>query len=189
MATTIFEIIQHIPPSREIHSTVEGKVRITLMDESDLSDYPVHTSGGGCYTRNGQYLNKDGCECNLFPSCKCRDWKEWAEVLVEDGDLVIHKSGRVVRFDHRSHDCYDIVRFASGEEAKEQERKDASERIAQAVEPFKPFDRVLVCNNKKERLIPRLFSQKIGELFYCQDGKSYKFCIPYDGNEGAQYIV
>lgn len=189
MATTIFDIIQYIPPCREIHSTVEGKVRITLIEKEIEGSYPIHTSGGGCYTRNGQYLDKDGCECNLFPSKACRDWNKWAWVLVEDGDPILHKSGRAARFDHRSMDYEDIVRFASAEEVEEQERKDASVHVTQAVEPFNPFDRVLVCNSKKERLIPRLFSQKIGELFYCQDGKSYKFCIPYGGNEGAQYIV
>ena len=193
MATTIFDIIQYIPPCREIHSTVEGKVRITLIEKGIEGSYPIHTSGGGCYTRNGQYLDKEGCECNLFPSRDCRDWNRWAEVLVKDSDIVLHKSGRVVRFDHRSMDFDDIVRFASMAEEAEQNKNDAVERTENEEKPkkvriFLPFDKVLVADHKTQRLIPRLFSCIQGNLFYCQDGHGYKYCIPYEGNEATQYI-
>lgn len=180
-----------MPKYRRLYSPIFGEVEFihTCMEEERPILVSVKDNCFASFFADGRYSDSPDSECLLFPSKEVRDWCRCAEVLVKDGDLIIHRSGRAVRFDHRSMDCDDIGRFASEEEVAEQEKKDASVHVAQAVEPFNPFDRVLVCNNKKERLIPRLFSQKIGELFYCQDGKSYKFCIPYDGNEGAQYIV
>lgn len=178
-----------MPQGRKVYCTIFGDVEVRVKRTRE--EYPILVwDEGDALTRFGLwYSDKPNGECVLFPSKSCRDWNKWAVVLVKDGDLVKLDDGRVVRFDSRTHDYDDIVRFASEEEASEQEKKDASEHVTKAVKPFKPFDRVLVCNNKKERLIPRLFSMQIGDVYYCQDGKCYKFCIPYDGNESAQYYV
>lgn len=49
---------------------------------------------------------------------------------------------------------------------------------------FKPFDKVLVRDNEKQVWLPRLFDSHVEQAdFWTQDGKSWKMCIPYDGNE------
>lgn len=53
---------------------------------------------------------------------------------------------------------------------------------------FKPFDRVLVRDFINDgKWLPRLFAEYHGWLRYGKyettDGKSYNFCIPYEGNE------
>ena len=52
---------------------------------------------------------------------------------------------------------------------------------------FKPFDKVLVRDNEKQVWLPRLFDSHVEQAdFWTQDGKSWKMCIPYEGNE---YLV
>ena len=52
---------------------------------------------------------------------------------------------------------------------------------------FKPFDKVLVREDESDvwecRLFDRFFQDKGGLGYCCQDGVSYDFCIPYEGNE------
>lgn len=49
---------------------------------------------------------------------------------------------------------------------------------------FKPFDKVLVRDNEKQVWLPRLFDSHVEQAdFWTQDGKSWKICIPYEGNE------
>lgn len=49
---------------------------------------------------------------------------------------------------------------------------------------FKPFDKVLVRDNEKQVWLPRLFDSHVEQAdFWTQDGKSWKMCIPYEGNE------
>lgn len=49
---------------------------------------------------------------------------------------------------------------------------------------FKPFDKVLVRDTKKQVWLPRLFDSHVEQAgFWTQDGKSWKMCIPYEGNE------
>lgn len=49
---------------------------------------------------------------------------------------------------------------------------------------FKPFDKVLVRDNEKQVWLPRLFDSHVEQAdFWTQDGKSWKMCIPYKGNE------
>lgn len=49
---------------------------------------------------------------------------------------------------------------------------------------FKPFDKVLVRDTEKQGWLPRLFDSHVEQAdFWTQDGKSWKMCIPYEGNE------
>ena len=47
---------------------------------------------------------------------------------------------------------------------------------------FKPFDKVLVRNSKKQCWCCNFFSHIIGRFFCCLDG-TYAYCIPYEGYE------
>lgn len=60
---------------------------------------------------------------------------------------------------------------------------------AEPVKPiwaFKPFDKVLIRDSKKQKWIANYFSfyneEEKGYPYVCMDG-SYRFCIPYEGNE------
>ncbi len=185
--TNIFEIIKEMPKGRKLYCPILGETEVTI----DITDniYPISTSSGEeSFTKEGKFYDyyEDG-ECVLFPSKECRNWSKWALVLVEDGDLVLHKSGRVVRFDHHSMEFDDIVRFASEEEAAEQGKKDALERIVSKTnEPFKPFDKVIVCDGVDDNWMCSLFSHyDIGnkKFKHITLNGCYVYCLPFEGNE------
>lgn len=168
-----------MPKGRKLYSPILGETEVTI-DRTD-NIYPISTlSGEESFTKEGKFYDyyKDA-ECVLFPSKHLCDWSRWAEVLVKDDDLVLHKSGRVVRFDHHSMDCDDIVRFASEEETKEQSD-------AKTDKPFHPFDKVIVCDGVDDNWMCSLYS-------HCDIGNKkfkhitltgcYVYCLPFEGNE------
>lgn len=58
------------------------------------------------------------------------------------------------------------------------------EKTAKPAHEFKPFDRVLVRDNKLDIWIVNIFSHKSDNSFsYVTIGGSWKYCIPYEGNE------
>ncbi len=51
---------------------------------------------------------------------------------------------------------------------------------------FKPFDRVLVRDYENKNWMPRFFEKYSNSKDYhfrCMNGSSWKYCIPYEGNE------
>lgn len=51
---------------------------------------------------------------------------------------------------------------------------------------LKPFDRVLVRDYENQNWIPRFFEKYTNSKDYrfrCMNGSSWKYCVPYDGNE------
>lgn len=48
---------------------------------------------------------------------------------------------------------------------------------------FKPFDKVLVKNDKNDKWEASFFIRKVGELHECMPGLVYKYCVPFEGNE------
>lgn len=73
--------------------------------------------------------------------------------------------------DHQLSKTY-LKRFFGAEEKKECE--------------FKPFDRVLVRDYENQNWMPRFFEKYSNSKDYhfrCMNGSSWKYCIPYEGNE------
>ena len=48
---------------------------------------------------------------------------------------------------------------------------------------FKPFDKVLVRDDKEDQWSANIFSYQLRGMFYCLGEGYWKYCIPYEGNE------
>lgn len=73
--------------------------------------------------------------------------------------------------DHQLSKTY-LKRFFGSEEKKECE--------------FKPFDKVLVRDDKNKKWLPKFFEKYTNSedyRFRCMNGTPWKYCIPYEGNE------
>ena len=85
-------------------------------------------------------------------------------------------------------------RFATEEEkqqlfdalAKEGKAWDAGKKmiidLKQKVE-FKPFDKVLVRNDKEDQWSANIFSYQVRDMYHCLGESYWRYCIPYIGNE------
>ena len=48
---------------------------------------------------------------------------------------------------------------------------------------IKPFDKVLVRNDKEDQWSANIFSYQIRDMYYCLGENYWRYCIPYIGNE------
>ena len=111
----IAEILKNCPKGRGLYCTAFGDVRFVGLEGNKVKfkspdGFDVTTED------DGRMVKRDGVECIIFPSYKCRDWNEWAEVLIEDGDIVKMDDGRVVRYCYREHAFKHVERFADKSE-------------------------------------------------------------------------
>ena len=86
------------------------------------------------------------------------------------------------------------IRLATEEEkqklfdalAKEGKAWDAEKKAIVDLKPkveLKPFDKVLVRNDKEDQWSANIFSYQIRDMYYCLGECYWKYCIPYKGNE------
>ena len=86
------------------------------------------------------------------------------------------------------------IRYATEEEkqqlfsalAKEGKAWDAEKKkivdLKQKVE-LKPFDKVLVRDDKEDQWSANIFSYQVRDMFHCLGEGYWRYCIPYEGNE------
>lgn len=71
--------------------------------------------------------------------------------------------------------------------AKEGKAWDAEKKQIVDLEPkvdeLKPFDKVLVRNDKEDQWSANIFSYQVGDMYYCLGECYWRYCIPYIGNE------
>lgn len=69
---------------------------------------------------------------------------------------------------------------------KEGKAWDAEKKMIVGLPPkfdeLKPFDKVLVRDDKEEQWFASIFSYRHRDMYYCL-GECYRYCIPYEGNE------
>lgn len=189
----ILEIIKEMPEGRELFSMVTG-VGTFRLSSSDNTVYPItlrNDDGGATFNKYGCiYDNCKNSLCVIFPSEDSRDWYNWAEKLVKDGDIVKMKDGKVVRFNYRLMRYDDVARFASDDELEEEQKKDEQPTEKAIFAPkaiFEPFDKVLVADRAGDKWKCNFFSHYVADddepcKFRCISN-SWKLCIPFDGNE------
>lgn len=51
------------------------------------------------------------------------------------------------------------------------------------INELKPFDKVLVRNDKEDQWSANIFSYQVGDMYYCLGECYWRYCIPYIGNE------
>lgn len=179
-------------------------VSIKVIDS--LNDY-------NCFFKTGLYYNLANAECLLFPSSEMRDWTKFfkrGDVLChKDGNLyVVFESwanddytefnttdlsfGKV---EVCNTDCFvkasdeqRAVFIAKAERAFNGKYNPETLKVepVNPTCPFKPFDKVLIRDSKEQLWIANYFSLYNGKdkdyPYVCMGG-SYRFCIPYEGNE------
>ena len=105
-----------------------------------------------------------------------------------------------INYDHISYDVLDTklrernIHLATNSEkqqlfdalAKEGKAWDVEKKMIVGLPPkfdgLKPFDKVLVRDDKEDRWFANIFSYRHRDMYYCL-GECYRYCIPYEGNE------
>ena len=88
----------------------------------------------------------------------------------------------------------DRFRYATEEEkqqlfdalAKEGKAWDSEHKMIVDLKPkveLKPFDKVLVRDDKEDQWSANIFSYQVRDMFYCLGEGYWRYCIPYEGNE------
>lgn len=70
--------------------------------------------------------------------------------------------------------------------AKEGKAWDAKKKMIVDLKPkveFKPFDKVLVRDDKEDQWSANIFSYQVRDMYYCLGESYWRYCIPYIGNE------
>lgn len=70
--------------------------------------------------------------------------------------------------------------------AKEGKRWDAEKKLIVDLKPkveLKPFDKVLVRNDKEDQWSANIFSYQVRDMFHCLGEGYWRYCIPYASNE------
>lgn len=98
-----------------------------------------------------------------------------------------------INYDDWSH-IYPFAKFATDSEkqqlfealAKEGKHWDAEKKQIVDLKPkveLKPFDKVLVRNDKEDQWSANIFSYQVRDMFHCLGEGYWRYCIPYEGNE------
>lgn len=70
--------------------------------------------------------------------------------------------------------------------AKEGKAWDAEKKLIVDLKPkveLKPFDKVLVRNDKEDQWSANIFSYQVRDMYHCLGEDYWRYCIPYIGNE------
>lgn len=71
--------------------------------------------------------------------------------------------------------------------AKEGKRWDSEKKqivdLKPKVDELKPFDKVLVRDDKEDQWSANIFSYQVRDMFHCLGEGYWRYCIPYEGNE------
>ena len=172
-----------------------------------------HHAESSSFFNNGKYFDYAEAEPLLFPSKEMRDWGKFAwkkgDLLINScGFQCIFKqwaSDDYTKFNgcySNSRDGYEDV--TNAETAKfdkldnniaygyirEIERKlggilnltTLKIEMKSKVE-IKPFDKVLVRNDKEDQWSANIFSYQVRDMYHCLGECYWRYCIPYEGNE------
>ena len=172
-----------------------------------------HHAESSSFYNNGKYFDYAEAEPLLFPSKEMRDWGKFAwkkgDLLINScGFQCIFKqwaSDDYTKFNgcySNSRDGYEDV--TNAETAKfdkldnniaygyirEIERKlggilnltTLKIEMKSKVE-IKPFDKVLVRNDKEDQWSANIFSYQVRDMYHCLGECYWRYCIPYEGNE------
>ena len=98
--------------------------------------------------------------------------------LDEYGNTKVHYSLRLAT-DSEKQQLFDAL-------SKKGKRWDAEKKkivdLKQKVE-LKPFDKVLVRDDKEDQWSANIFSYQVRDMFHCLGEGYWRYCIPYEGNE------
>lgn len=170
---------------REIERKLGGKLNLeTLEIEKSQPEF-----------KDGDIVFMKGIKSELFANCifilrsEYKDGDERAfyyafynaddkYTLDEYGNTKVHYSLRLAT-DSEKQQLFDAL-------SKKGKRWDAEKKkivdLKQKVE-LKPFDKVLVRDDKEDQWSANIFSYQVRDMFHCLGEGYWRYCIPYEGNE------
>lgn len=162
----------------------EGKLNLTTLEiekQPELKDGDIVFMKGikselfaNCiFILKGEY--KDGDERAFYYAFYNADDK-FTEA--EYGNTKVHYSLRLAT-DSEKQQLFEAL-------AKEGKAWDAEKKQIVDLKPkieLKPFDRVLVRDDKEDQWSANIFSYQIRDMYHCLGECYWKYCIPYEGNE------
>lgn len=98
--------------------------------------------------------------------------------LDEYGNTKVHYSLRLAT-DSEKQQLFDAL-------SKKGKRWDAEKKQVIELKPkveIKPFDKVLVRNDKEDQWSANIFSYQVRDMYHCLGEGYWRYCIPYAGNE------
>lgn len=98
--------------------------------------------------------------------------------LDEYGNTKVHYSLRLAT-DSEKQQLFDAL-------SKKGKRWDAEKKQIVDLKPkieLKPFDKVLVRNDKEDQWSANIFSYQVRDMYHCLGECYWRYCIPYEGNE------
>lgn len=138
----------------------------------------------------------------LFVRCNKYSYIEIFNYFKKNGDLYDHASLNITRQSLDTSGILKIlkediieIRIATEEEkkqlllvlAKENKTWDTEKKqivnLKPKVDKLKPFDKVLVRDDKEDQWSANIFSYQVRGMFHCLGEGYWKYCIPYEGNE------
>lgn len=171
---------------RDIEEDNGGKLNLTTLEvekhQHEFKDGDiVFMKGikGRCFANcifilRSEY--KDGDERAFYYAFYNADDKY---TLDEYGNTKVHYSLRLAT-DSEKQQLFEAL-------AKKNKRWDAEKKqivdLETKVDELKPFDKVLVRNDKEDQWSANIFSYQVGDMYYCLGECYWRYCIPYIGNE------
>ena len=170
---------------RKIEKRLGGKLNLeTLVVEKPQPEF-----------KDGDIVFMKGIKSKLFANCifilrsEYKDGDERAfyyafynvddkYTLDEYGNTKVHYSLRLAT-DSEKQQLFDAL-------AKEGKAWDAEKKQIVDLKPkveLKPFDKVLVRNDKEDQWSANIFSYQVRDMYHCLGECYWRYCIPYEGNE------
>ena len=207
------KILNGKPVNTKLWSPLFGDAYTSSICSEDTIIVVNHHAESSSFYNNGKYFDYAEAEPLLFPSKEMRDWGKFAwkkgDLLINScGFQCIFKqwaSDDYTKFNgcySNSRDGYEDV--TNAETAKfdkldnniaygyirEIERKlggilnltTLKIEMKSKVE-IKPFDKVLVRNDKEDQWSANIFSYQVRDMYHCLGEDYWRYCIPYIGNE------
>ena len=193
----LVEILKDCPKGTKLYSTIFGEVKLYKVKDNNTYPIGIEDKEGvqSWLTSNGKFMERFDGECILFPSREQRDWSKFKDKKpkFKVGDRIRHKETNkddVYEISKVYDDSYGIAGFTWMIYKKYQ---DQYELVPNKFDPntLKPFDKVLVRDDRNEKWQCSLFSYiNINDDIYypyVAINTGYKCCIPY--NEETKHLL
>lgn len=161
---------------REIEKRLGGKLNLETLEVEKTQ--PEFKDGDIVICNNDAIvLVKEISSCRevYFHAVFCE------KLFIQDGSLYYGFADRIKRIatEEEKQQLFKAL-------ANEGKAWDAEKKMIVALKSLwtpKPFDKVLVRNDKEDQWSANIFSYQVGDMYYCLGECYWRYCIPYEGNE------
>ena len=207
------KILNGKPVNTKLWSPLFGDVYTSSICSEDTIIVVNHHAESSSFYNNGKYFDYAEAEPLLFPSKEMRDWGKFAwkkgDLLINScGFQCIFKqwaSDDYTKFNGCYSNSRDGYKDVTNAETAKFDKLDNNiaygyiRKIERKLEgilnlttlkietkskvEIKPFDKVLVRNDKEDQWSANIFSYQVRDMYHCLGEDYWRYCIPYIGNE------